>query len=56
MAATTRSPEQLINKEACSDNSWKLRYPADQLAKQLLLSSKLLPDFIFTKLIRQITH
>ncbi|NMF59516.1 SDR family oxidoreductase [Pseudanabaena yagii] len=41
---------------ASTDNSWKLRYPADPLAKQLLLARKLLPDFLFTKLIRQTTN
>jgi NAD(P)-dependent dehydrogenase (short-subunit alcohol dehydrogenase family) len=41
---------------ASTDKSWKLRYPADPLAKQLLLARKLLPDFLFTKLIRQTTN
>ena len=40
---------------ASTDNSWKLRYPADPLAKQLLFLRKLLPDFLFTKIIRQTT-
>ena len=39
-----------------TDNSWKLRYPADPLAKQLLFLRKLLPDFLFTKIIRQSTN
>lgn len=42
--------------KASTDNSWKLRYPADPLAKQLLFIRKLLPDFLFTKIVRQSTN
>jgi NAD(P)-dependent dehydrogenase (short-subunit alcohol dehydrogenase family) len=41
---------------ASTDKSWKLRYPADPLAKQLLFMRKLLPDFLFTKIVRQSTN
>jgi NAD(P)-dependent dehydrogenase (short-subunit alcohol dehydrogenase family) len=41
---------------ASTDKSWKLRYPADPLAKQLLFLRKLLPDFLFTKIVRQSTN
>jgi NAD(P)-dependent dehydrogenase (short-subunit alcohol dehydrogenase family) len=41
---------------ASTDKSWKLRYPADPLAKQLLFIRKLLPDFLFTKIVRQSTN
>jgi NAD(P)-dependent dehydrogenase (short-subunit alcohol dehydrogenase family) len=41
---------------ASTDKSWKLRYPADPLAKQLLFLRKLLPDFLFTKILRQSTN
>ena len=40
---------------ASTDNSWKLRYPADPIAKQLLFLRKLLPDFLFTKIVRKST-
>ncbi len=40
---------------ASTDNSWKLRYPSDPIAKQLLFIRKLLPDFLFTKIVRQST-
>jgi len=41
---------------ASTDKSWKLRYPSDPLAKQLLFMRKLLPDFLFTKIVRQSTN
>lgn len=53
---TTGSPAEVVAKtiyRASTDNSWKLRYSADPLAKQLLFLRKLLPDFLFTKLVRQ---
>jgi NAD(P)-dependent dehydrogenase (short-subunit alcohol dehydrogenase family) len=53
---TTGAPAEVVAKTiygASTDNSWKLRYPADPLAKQLLFLRKLLPDFLFTKIIRQ---
>jgi len=57
--ATTGASPHVVAKTiytASTDNSWKLRYPADPLAKQLLLARKLLPDFLFTKIIRQTTN
>ncbi len=56
---TTGSPAEVVAKTiygASTDNSWKLRYPADPLAKQLLFLRKLLPDFLFTKIVRQSTN
>lgn len=41
---------------ASTDKSWKLRYPSDPLAKQLLFIRKLLPDFLFTKIVRRSTN
>jgi NAD(P)-dependent dehydrogenase (short-subunit alcohol dehydrogenase family) len=55
---TTGAPAEVVAKtiyKASTDNSWKLRYPADAIAKQLLFVRKLLPDFLFTKIIRQST-
>jgi NAD(P)-dependent dehydrogenase (short-subunit alcohol dehydrogenase family) len=55
---TTGAPAEVVAKtiyRASTDNSWKLRYPADAIAKQLLFVRKLLPDFLFTKIIRQST-
>lgn len=58
IGTTGASPDVVAKTiyKASTDNSWKLRYPADPLAKQLLLARKLLPDFLFTKLIRQTTN
>ncbi|PZO43761.1 MAG: short-chain dehydrogenase/reductase [Pseudanabaena frigida] len=56
---TTGSPAEVVAKTiygASTDNSWKLRYPTDPLAKQLLFLRKLLPDFLFTKIVRQSTN
>ncbi len=55
---TTGAPAEVVAKTiygASTDNSWKLRYPADPIAKQLLFLRKLLPDFLFTKIVRQST-
>ena len=55
---TTGAPAEIVAKTiygASTDNSWKLRYPADPIAKQLLFLRKLLPDFLFTKIVRQST-
>lgn len=58
IGTTGASPDVVAKTiyKASTDNSWKLRYPADPLAKQLLFARKLLPDFLFTKLIRQTTN
>jgi short-subunit dehydrogenase len=58
VGTTGASPEVVAKTiyRASTDNSWKLRYPADPLAKQLLLLRKLLPDFLFTKIVRQLTN
>lgn len=40
---------------ASTDNSWRLRYPSDAIAKQLLFLRKLLPDFLFTMIVRKST-
>jgi len=56
---TTGALPEVVAKtiyRASTDNSWKLRYPADPIAKQLLFIRKLLPDFLFTKIIRQSTN
>ncbi len=56
---TTGAPPEVVAKTiygASTDNSGKLRYPADPIAKQLLFMRKLLPDFLFTKIIRQSTN
>lgn len=56
---TTGAPAEVVAKTiygASTDGSWKLRYPADPLAKQLLFLRKLLPDFLFTKIVRQSTN
>jgi NAD(P)-dependent dehydrogenase (short-subunit alcohol dehydrogenase family) len=37
---------------ASTDNSWRLRYPADPIAAQLLFLRKLLPDSWFTSFVR----
>ena len=55
---TTGASSEVVAKTiygASTDNSWKLRYPSDPIAKQLLFVRKLLPDFLFTKIIRQST-
>jgi len=39
--------------KASTDNSWRLRYPVGG-AETLLIMRKLLPDFLFTKLIEQV--
>lgn len=55
---TTGAPPEVVAKTiylASTDKSWKLRYPADPLAKQLLFLRKILPDFLFTKIVRQST-
>ncbi|PZV16823.1 MAG: short-chain dehydrogenase/reductase [Pseudanabaena sp.] len=55
---TTGAPPEVVAKTiyaASTDKSWKLRYPADPIAKQLLFIRKLLPDFLFTKIVRQST-
>ncbi|PZU94421.1 MAG: short-chain dehydrogenase/reductase [Pseudanabaena sp.] len=54
---TGASPEIVAKTiyKASTDNSGKLRYPPDLLAKQLLFARKLLPDFLFTKIIRRST-
>ncbi|MFM6348073.1 MAG: short-chain dehydrogenase/reductase, partial [Dolichospermum sp.] len=46
IARTGASPHVVAKTiyQASTDNSWKLRYPSDPLAKQLLLVRKLLPD------------
>ncbi|WP_434685346.1 SDR family oxidoreductase [Pseudanabaena minima] len=56
---TTGALPEVVAKtiyKASTDNSWKLRYPADAIAKQLLFIRKLLPDFLFTKIVRQSTN
>jgi NAD(P)-dependent dehydrogenase (short-subunit alcohol dehydrogenase family) len=56
---TTGALPEVVAKtiyKASTDNSWKLRYPADPIAKQLLFIRKLLPDFLFTKIVRQSTN
>ena len=56
---TTGALPEVVAKtiyRASTDNSWKLRYPADPIAKQLLFIRKLLPDFLFTKIVRQSTN
>jgi NAD(P)-dependent dehydrogenase (short-subunit alcohol dehydrogenase family) len=56
---TTGALPEVVAKtiyRASTDNSWKLRYPADRIAKQLLFIRKLLPDFLFTKIVRQSTN
>ena len=56
---TTRALPEVVAKTiytASTYKSWKLRYPADPLAKQLLFMRKLLPDFLFTKIVRQSTN
>ncbi len=58
IGTTGASPEVVAKTiyTASTDKSWKLRYPADPLAKQLLFMRKLLPDFLFTKIVRQSTN
>ncbi len=48
-------PEQVaqVIYRASTDNSWRLRYPSDPLASQLLLLRKLLPDGLFSAFIRR---
>lgn len=56
---TTGALPEVVAKtiyKASTDNSWKLRYPADPIAKQLLFIRKLLPDFLFTKIVRHSTN
>jgi NAD(P)-dependent dehydrogenase (short-subunit alcohol dehydrogenase family) len=56
---TTGALPEVVAKtiyKASTDNSWKLRYPADPIAKQLLFIRKLFPDFLFTKIVRQSTN
>jgi NAD(P)-dependent dehydrogenase (short-subunit alcohol dehydrogenase family) len=52
----TGYPASLVAKtiyEASTDNSWRLRYPVGG-AGALLFIRKLLPDFLFTKLVEQV--
>ena len=56
---TTGALPEVVAKtiyKASTDNSWKLRYPADPIAKQLLFIRKLFPDFLFTKIVRHSTN
>ncbi len=56
---TTGASPEVVAKTiygASTDNSWKLRYPADPMAKKLLFLRKILPDFLFTKIVRQSTN
>ncbi|NJK34343.1 MAG: SDR family oxidoreductase [Oscillatoriales cyanobacterium SM2_2_1] len=50
------APPELVAQtiyRASTDRSWQLRYPADPLARSLLWLRKLIPDGLFTALIRR---